>query len=372
MGGNFFDSMDNVDSAAAEPSSGVYHATLDFDALEQALAIPAALRRGSGFFGNTLSPKKQAPMHREPQTGGRQPQFEPPQPQPRAHGAAATPSPQPAVRSVRGVHVPSWAVVGGSPSPTPSVQPAAARPPQDPSAAYVQQFQQYRQQQQQQEQEQQRNEQQYQREREAQEQEARERAAQEREAQGRARAPQRSSAEDAHDQLMARAVERPPAQRPRSGAAGSLGYTAAGPFAAAHNPYTADVVGMARGQRQSRRASRRDKRLASRERAEKQEQQRQQEREQPLGADGFGGVRLTDFRGAALAEPDGRAHRLGQKLTNAQRKYAADPAAEVPSDSGHAAAAPRMLPSLGGLAMGFGGLSGAHGPLHGRRSVLGV
>jgi hypothetical protein len=43
--------------------------------------------------------------------------------------------------------------------------------------------------------------------------------------------------------------------------------------------------------------------------------------------------------------------------------------AVVQAPAGHGpGAAPRMLPSLGGLAIGFGG----RGPLHGRRSVLGT
>ena len=119
-------------------------------------------------------------------------------------------------------------------------------------------------------------------------------------------------------------------------------------------------------------------RLASREKQLQQQEHQQppQQRQQLQGQHPPGGglgVRLTDF-GAAVPERGGYD---GKKLRGkAQSKYAVQ-AAELPEpgprqEGTGGGAAPRMLPGLGGLggmAMGFGGMSV---PLHGRRSVMGV
>ena len=278
--------------------------------------------------------------------------------------------PQPAVRSVGGVHLPSWAVVGGSHHVAPSKEPALGKSPaptpppppipvpaEDQRSAYMRQHQAYLQQQ-----EQQRNEQLYQREQAQAQAEAK--------AQGGAlaRAPAHVQAQHmdsrradaAHDMLMARAVVQPQARGTRLGAAGALGYTDAGPVVAG-SPYAADLIGMARqDSRQPLRASRRSNRLGPYDKEQRQEEQ------QPSG-EGFG-LQQNTF---GADGPGWRRTRtgLGKKASSVQHKYAiqTDTAAEAPAAHGHELA-PRVLPSLGGLAMGFGG----RGPLHGRRSVLGT
>jgi hypothetical protein len=285
----FFDSMDRG-GGGGEPGSGVYHATLNFDEIEKALAIPAALRRGSSAF----SPKKAPNLAiRHPPAAMRQPHYgaaaaaaaaaaaspEPNRAQHNGGGASGSPEPHAnATRSVGGVHLPSWAVVQPV-SRAPSVEPAddllsgfaaqpaasrfaapslaaasgaAAAAQEDPGAAYMRQFQHYQQEQQaqarqfadqqqqfQQQQPQQRQaEQQYRQEQQRQQQQQQQQQPQQQQPQPQQQRPQQRNpyqwagrdADDEHGQLMDFAAAQP--ARPRSGAAGALGYTAKGPFAA--------------------------------------------------------------------------------------------------------------------------------------------
>lgn len=373
---SFFDSMETP--SAAEPSSGMYRATVDFDAIESALAIPVALRRGRNVLGSTeLSPKQ---VHSS--TGGgraadassipSQSATPVPPPEPLHPQGVAVRSHQPAVRSVAGVQLPSWAVVGGSRQEqrryeqsnqreqarpgsggvavprhvAPSKEPAPAKTPaaasaENQSAAYMLQHQEYLQRQ-----EQRRYDQSNQREQ-----------SQAQEQQMYVESPPR---EAAHHMLMRRAVVQPQARRSRLGAAGALGYTDAGPVVT-ENPYTVDLIGVAsQGRRQPVRASRRANRLGS----------RSTEQQQQSSGEGSG-----SFAHGFGEEGEGSPRKIGSRRFDSDRfgsaahnySMQADTAAEMPAGY-RRGGAPRMLPSLGGLAMGLGG----GGPLHGRRSVLGT
>ena len=369
---SFFDSMGGP--SAAEPSSGMYRATVDFDAIESALAIPVALRRGCSVFCSTeLSAK---PVHSS--TGGRTADVSPipshsatpgPPPKPLHTQGVAVRSHQPAVRSVAGVQLPSWAVVAGgsrheqqryeqstrheqarpgldvgavsrhvahSKEPAPAKTLAAASEQKQLPANMLHQEYLQRQEQRRYVQSDQREQSQGQ-------------------GQGQQMRMDSPQKEASHDMLMRRAAVQPQARRSRLGAAGALGYTDAGPVST-ENPYTVDLIEMAsQGRRQPLRASRRATRLGS----------HGTEQQQQSSGEGSG-----SFAHAFDAEVgDRRVSRKSERFGSAAQKYSmqTDAGAETPANY-RRGGAPRMLPSLGELAMGLGG----GGPLHGRRSVLGI